>query len=82
MGTVGDARQGGDLMKTFYTNDFTGHQPTQTAAVVIAKDKRAARRKLKALLLKTGLWLPNAKGSWTVHEVTDGPAVMLSDGDY
>jgi hypothetical protein len=67
-------------MKTYYTNDFTGHWPVGAAAVVLAEDEADARRKFLALFEKHGL--PQYDDTWTVHELTEGPAVMLVDGDY
>ncbi len=66
-------------MKTFYTNDFTGHYPVGTAAVVIAKDGEDARRKFRAMFKKHNL--PQCY-KWTIHELTEGPAVILIDGNY
>ena len=67
-------------MKTYYTNDFYGHYPVGTGAVVRAKDKTEARRKFRALFKKDGLQCQ--PGTWTVHELAEGPAVMLSNGNY
>lgn len=77
-------------MRTFYTNDFVGHWPVGTGAVVLAKDKSEARRKLRALLKKHGLIQTVTVGAerevrkheWTIQEVTEGPAVMINDGEY
>lgn len=67
-------------MNTYYTNDFEGHCPTGVAAVVVARDFQQARRRFNALLAKNGLRDQNLR--YTIHQVIDGPAVMLADGDY
>ncbi len=71
-------------MRCFYTNDFPGHMPTGTAAVVVARDLQQARRRLNSLLVANGLPIAVVypEDRYTIHEVKDGPAVMLQDGDY
>jgi len=68
-------------LRVWTCEDFEGVQPTGTAAVVVAKTKRAARKLLAPLLPQTPR---NLAGDWTVVELdqTIPGARVLSDGDY
>ncbi len=46
---------GGDQMKVFTCDQFTGFYPVGTAAVVVAHDKKEARKKLEGELTYLGL---------------------------
>jgi hypothetical protein len=69
-------------MRTYYTNDFEGQWPTGTAAVVVALSEADARRKFNAMLRRHSLSRRCNGDVYTIHEVTNGPAIMLQDGNY
>ena len=73
------ARAGVVPMRTFYSNDLHGRW-VGAAAVVKAKDRNSARRKIRAILKKNNLAQDDR--SWKMHELVEGPAVLLCDGDY
>lgn len=66
-------------MRVFTCNDFTGHYPVGSAAVVIAKDEHHAEEILRLSLGERGL-----SGDFTLKElnVTEAGAVILADGNY
>lgn len=67
-------------MKVFYSNDFKGHWPVGTAAVVVAPDVATAHETLAEKLRSQGL--PGDK--FTILEVhLDEPEVfILCNGEY
>ena len=69
-------------MRVFYSNDFRGHYPVGTSAVIVARDKDEAFVLLTSRLIGMGLGTDN--DNFTVHEVqTDVTGVtILQDGDY
>lgn len=67
-------------MRTFYSNDLHGKW-VGAVVVVKAKDRKSARRKIRALLKKSNLEQEEGR-AWKLHELVEGPAVLLCDGDY
>lgn len=67
--------------RVFTCNDFIGHYPVGSAAVIVAHDLPHARLLLKMELEKEGLTL---KQSDEVKELdlNDFGAVVLNNGDY
>ena len=65
------------MLRVFYSNDFKGFYPVGTAAVVVAKNEREARKLLEAAH-------PMAKKGATLVELklTKAQAVILLDGNY
>ena len=69
-------------MKTFVNNSFTGHNPTGTAAVVVAPSASRAAEILRARLVKIGLPQEvNAKDMRAV-KLTGEQCEILYDGNY
>ena len=69
-------------MKKIWThNDFQGHWPVGTAAVVIAETQGAAAQILDAELKKIGLPPCEAKG-FVELPFSLGEVRILCDGDY
>lgn len=70
-------------MRVFYSNDFRGHWPVGTSAVIVARNKDEAYTLLTAKLIGMGL-APGADDNFSIHEVqTDRTGVyVLQDGDY
>lgn len=68
-------------MKVFYTNDFRGHYPVGTAAVVVARNLDEAYVLMNNQLCAMGLAENN---DYTLKElVTDSThVVVLCDGNY
>ncbi len=65
-------------MGVWTCNDFTGHWPVGTAAVVVAKNRDEAERLLAAELTARGLG-----GAFNLEPLPSGPYVrILADGDY
>lgn len=76
-------------MKVFTTNDFTGHWPAGTAAVVIAESRAKAVLLMIKKLEEEGLMESHptrrsTEQSFTLIEIdlTGEQAIMLSDGGY
>ena len=73
-------------MKIYYSNDFEGHNPVGTAAVIVAQDKGHAHRLLRKELRKNHSL--DLKGFTdlpvTFEEVdpTKAKAIVLLDGEY
>lgn len=69
-------------MKVFYSNDFRGHWPVGTAAIVVAKDQDEARRLLIIQAKFRGLDLSD--DDFTLKELSTDwrGAVILADGNY
>jgi hypothetical protein len=67
-------------LKVYTCNDHRGHAPTNTASVVVAESKAAARVVLEQRLDELGL----GGGHFTLVKLSlDKPgARVLSDGDY
>lgn len=69
-------------MKVFVSNDHDSHYPVGTASVVIAKDKREARKLLDEALVYKGL-KPYAEHPYELEELEMKPQVkVLVDGNY
>ena len=69
-------------MNVYTCNEFEGHWPVGTAAIVVANDKRQAVRLLKAELKKSGLEQEiSAKKLHLVSTVTP-TVIVLRDGEY
>ena len=66
-------------MKVWTTNDFTGHWPVGTSAVVIAQSEDRARELIERAVEKCGL-----KFDGTLREVPsdEEAAIILRDGNY
>lgn len=70
-------------MKIFICNDFVGHYPVGTAAVVVAKNARRAKEKLLGHLVFIGL--PQKEGreiSLTEVDPSKSGVYILHDGNY
>lgn len=68
-------------MRVFTCNDFEGHYPVGSAAVVVAEDEDAARVALRRELRSMGLEL--RKGDKLIElDVSAARVVVLNDGDY
>ena len=65
--------------KTFYSIDLLGKW-VGAVVVVKAKDRNSARRKIRAILKVSNL--DQGDRTWSLHELQEGPAVLLCDGDY
>jgi len=70
-------------MKVFTCTDHDGHWPIGVASVIVAKDKRQARKLLDKELVVRGL-LPRAEQEYTLDEVSldVAQALVLQGGDY
>ena len=68
-------------MRVFYSNDFRGHWPVGTSAVIVARDLDEAHVLLTNKLIGIGL---GTNQNFTVQELkTDSTnVVILQDGDY
>jgi hypothetical protein len=66
----------------FYTNDFRGHWPVGTSAVIVARDLDEAYVLMTSQLIAMGLGTDNA--DFTIKELaTDSTrVVVLQDGNY
>lgn len=72
-------------MKVFVCTGFTGIQPTGTSAIVVAKTKLDAKRKLRKELRRYGL--RDAADEIVVADLIEvdtmkSGAIVLNDGDY
>jgi len=69
------------MMRVFYSNDFRGHYPVGTSAVIVARDLDEAHVLLNNELCGMGL---GTDQNFTIREVkTDSThVVVLNDGDY
>ena len=69
-------------MKVWTNNEFTGHWPVGTAAVVVADTAQQAAELLAAELAKEGLTDPVTEDQFKQLK-TDSPLVrVLHNGDY
>jgi len=68
-------------MRIYTCNDFEGHWPVGTAAVIVAKSKRKAQHLLAAEMVKEGL---KPDGTETLVEIDTSVlgAHILNDGEY
>lgn len=68
-------------MNVYYSKDFEGHYPVGAAALVVAKNKGAARKLLDQQLDSEGL---KQSKPYTLHKVSVSVprVIMLLDGDY
>lgn len=73
-------------MKVFYSTDFRGVYPTNTAIIMVAKTEGGARKMLKTELKKQGLWERNKdrEKRIAIEELPTrkNVTVLLSDGNY
>lgn len=71
-------------MQVFTCNDFAGHYPTGTAAVIIAPDEKDAEGLFSMALDAAGLTRANAESKHTLVklDMTKADAIILNDGDY
>lgn len=73
-------------MRVFHTNDFKGHYPVGTAAVIVARDLDEAYRLMTSQIIAMGLGhhLGKPNGDFTIKELpTDSTGVVvLCDGNY
>jgi hypothetical protein len=67
-------------MRVFTSNDFTGHWPVGTAAVVVAEDKEAAKKLLTAKLKAEGLKFDGTLREINIHSTAE--AIILNNGNY
>lgn len=69
-------------MRVFYTNDFRGHWPVGTSAVIVARNLDEAYVLMNNQLCAMGLSKDNSE--FTIKELlTDSTrVVVLQDGDY
>jgi len=71
-------------MKIFYTKDFHGHWPVGSSAIVVAEDRRQARKLLDEQLKEIGLYENNEGEKVNFEELTTEKAcaIIINDGDY
>jgi nicotinate-nucleotide pyrophosphorylase len=67
-------------MKVFYSNDFKGHYPVGTAAIVVAESESAAMVYLEEACKRCGL--KGFDGTLTELDTEVRAAFILNDGDY
>jgi hypothetical protein len=67
-------------MKVFYSDDFPGHWPVGTSAVVVAEDEQQARHLISEELKNHGLSFEGC----TLEEVDTATAhaIIIQDGEY
>lgn len=69
-------------MKIYTCNEFKGHYPVGTAAVIVASNKSHAARLLEGALRARGLD-QSVEPTYMVELLTDAPnVVILCDGNY
>lgn len=66
-------------MRLFYSDDFTGHWPVGTAAVVVANDETEAAMLLEQRLSEHGL---SFDGRLIEIDATQPMALVIADGNY
>lgn len=66
-------------MRTFYSNDFTGHYPVGSALVVVARDREKAQKIAEKICKKYNLVFDGTLDE-IFNDIEDG--YMLVDGDY
>jgi len=71
-------------LQVFTCNDFAGHWPVGTAAVIVATSAAEADTILRDELHKHGLLDENPPGSYTIVGMAfmKGSVRILSDGEY
>jgi hypothetical protein len=69
------------MKKVFTCNDFTGHWPVGSAAIIVAEAESEARDILDAALKLRGLKLKETDTLTELPLESDG-CVILCDGDY
>lgn len=72
-------------MKIFYTNEFEGVWPTGTAAIIVAKDEKAAKLLFEAEAQRQGLTGKQSDGSdINLKELglKNEQAIILNNGGY
>ena len=69
-------------MKVFWSNNFKGHYPIGTAAVVVAKDAGAALVALDNLLASRGLKQTLTLDNIEELDIKETRAILLQNGDY
>ncbi len=69
-------------MRVFYTNDFAGHWPVGTAAVIVARNADEAYELMTSKLIAMGL-MKDGNEFTLVEIATDVTSVtVLCDGNY
>lgn len=69
-------------MKIYTNNQFTGHYPVGSAAVVMAKTPAEAARRLNTVLRSMGLPASATSKDMNVFPVGDEVVRVIRDGDY
>ncbi len=69
-------------MKVFYTNDFPGHYPVGTSAVVVADNPDRAYYLLFDELRSHGLRIDREDCTFIELKTTTERAIVLQDGNY
>lgn len=69
------------LMKIFSCDDFTGHYPVGTSAIIIAEDEAQAKSLLDEKLLEQNLKLDGTE-SFKEINLHSAKAIILNNGDY
>ncbi len=69
-------------MRTFYCSGFTGVQPTNTAAIVVAINRASARSLLDKELKRKGLPGLRLKDNIIELNPSKTQVLVLCDGDY
>lgn len=75
------------MMKIFTCNNFIGHYPVGTAAVMSAENEEQARAILATELERVGLLKYNNPANWEIVEfptiaLLTPTCLILRDGDY
>jgi hypothetical protein len=68
-------------MHVFLCNNFAGHWPVGTAAVIVAPNEATARDLLDAGMIARGL-KPDPTATITKLDTSAPLCVILNDGDY
>lgn len=69
-------------MNVYTCNDFPGHWPVWTAAVVVAPNEEFARGLLATEMTKRGLMSGWQTCTLVLLNVSEPQAIILRDGDY
>lgn len=68
-------------MKIFVSNDFTGHWPVGTAAVVVARTRKKALSLIKKECKKEGLVFDGTLNELLIDKAQE-QAIILNNGEY
>ena len=69
-------------MRVFYTNDFRGHYPVGTSAVIVARNLGEAYVLMTSQLIAMGLGTDNSDFTITELPTDSTRVVVLNDGEY